>query len=60
MLLLPIDRKSGEAIGYKDNLRKKITTNLTNPYFISATFRTFFFSLFSSFDDEKIKVNVLP
>ena len=32
----------------------KITTNLANPYFISATFRTCFFSPFSSFDDGKL------
>ena len=35
---------------------KKITTNLTNPYFISATFRTCFFDPFSNFNDEEIKV----
>ena len=59
MVLLPIHRKSGEAIGYKDNVSKKITTNLTKPYFISTTFWTCFFSLFSNFNDEKIKVHVL-
>ena len=39
--------------------RKRITTNLTNPYFILATFRTCFFSPFSSFNDEKIKLQGL-
>ena len=59
MVLLPIHRKSGDAIGYKDNLSKKITTNLTNPYFNLATFRTCFLSPFSSFHDKKNKVQVL-
>ena len=34
---------------------KKITTNLRNPYFISATFRPCFFSPFSSFHDKKVR-----
>ena len=38
---------------------KRITTNLTNPSLILATFRTCLFSLFSSFNDEKIKLQVL-
>ena len=38
---------------------KKITTNLTDPYFISTTFWTCFFSLFLSFNDEKCKIQVL-
>ena len=38
---------------------KKITTYLANQYFISTTFRTCFFSQFSNFNDEKIKVQVL-
>ena len=38
---------------------KKNTTNLTNPDYISATFRTCFFSPFLSFNDEKIEVQVL-
>ena len=33
---------------------KRITTNSTNPYFILATFQTFSFSPFSSFNDEKL------
>ena len=32
---------------------KKVTTNLTNPHFISATFRTCSFSPFSTFNDKK-------
>ena len=36
--------------------KKKITTSLTNPYFIPATFRKSFFSSFSSFNDEKAQV----
>ena len=50
----------------KDNVKdaflvksKKITTNLTNPHIISATFWTRFVSPFSGFNDEKIKVQVL-
>ena len=38
---------------------KKIITNLTIPYFILVTFQTCFFSPFSSFNDEKRKVQVL-
>ena len=38
---------------------KRITTNPTNPYFILATFRTCFFSLFSNSNDEKIKLQEL-
>ena len=38
---------------------KKITTNLRNPCFISATFRRCFFCPFFSFNDDKIKVRVL-
>ena len=38
---------------------KRITTNPTNPYFILVTFRTCFFSLFSIFNDEKIKLQEL-
>ena len=34
---------------------KKSLTNLTNQYFISATFRTCFFISFSSFSDNKIR-----
>ena len=37
---------------------KKITTNLANPWFISAKFPECFFSPFSSFNDEKIKAKV--
>ena len=33
--------------------RKRIATNSTNPYFVLATFRTCFFSPFSTFNDEK-------
>ena len=33
---------------------RKITTNLTNPYFISATFQTYFFNPFSSSNGEKL------
>ena len=48
---------------YKPNepkvLIKKTTTYLTNPYFISLTVRTYSSSPFSSFNDEKIKVEVL-
>lgn len=32
---------------------KKITTNLISPYFIIATLAIYFFSQFSSFNDEK-------
>ena len=39
--------------------RKKITTNSKNPYFILTMFRTCFFSLFSIFNDEKIKLQGL-
>ena len=38
---------------------KKIRPNLTNLYFISATFRMYSFSPFLSFKDDKIKVQVL-
>ena len=38
---------------------KNITTNLTNPYFILATFRACFFIPILSFNDEEIKVQVL-
>ena len=38
---------------------KKIATNLTNPYLISATFQTYFLSPLSSFSDENIKEQVL-
>ena len=38
---------------------EKITTNLANPYLIEATLRKCFFSLFSNFNDEKFKVQVL-
>ena len=34
---------------------KKITANLTNSYFISATFRTCFFNSFSNSIDEKLR-----
>ena len=33
----------------------KVTTNLTNPYLISETIQTCFFSPISNFNDEKIK-----
>ena len=38
---------------------RKTTTNLSNPYFILATFQTCFFSPFSSFRDANIKIKVL-
>ena len=38
---------------------KRITINSTNPYFILVAFWTCFFSLFSSFNDEKIKLQGL-
>ena len=38
---------------------KKITTNLTDPYFTSAKFWVCYFSPVSGFNDEKIKVQVL-
>ena len=38
---------------------KKLTTDLTNPYFISAIFQTCFFSLLSSFNEEKRNLQVL-
>ena len=41
---------------YNEFKVKRITTNPANPYFILATFRTCFFSPFSSFNDEKIKL----
>ena len=52
---LPLIKNSQRKL----NFVKSITTNLTNPYFISATFRTCFFTPFSSFNDEKIKLQVL-
>ena len=39
-------------------LIEEFDTNLTNSYFISATFRTCFFSLFSSFNYDNKKVQV--
>ena len=38
---------------------RKITTNLTNPYFILAMFWTCFFCPFSSFNDKKVKLQGL-
>ena len=46
-------------IGAKSFKSKKVTTNLTNPYFILVSFRTCFFSPFSSFNGKKIKLQVL-
>ena len=40
---------SSSGIGTGRAKSKKITNNLANPYFISATFRTWFLSPFSSF-----------
>ena len=39
-------------------LIEEFDTNLTNSYFISATFRTCFFSLFSRFNYDNKKVQV--
>ena len=38
---------------------KKITIDLTNPYFMSATFRTCFFSPFSNLNDEKVTLRLI-
>ena len=40
--------------------KKRITTNLTYLYFIEAAFRTCFFSPFSSFNNENLKLQGLP
>ena len=38
---------------------KKLTTDLTKPYFVSAIFQTCFFSLLSSFNEEIRNLQVL-
>ena len=38
---------------------KRVPTNLTNLYFILGMFQTWFFSPFSNFNDDKIKLKVL-